>query len=276
MSRPALAFCVLDKPRCRLQELLAASVELCNGIAKQPESSDAFSLQEESANNNPLIAARLLRGQRNNELVEVWLRISGDSAVLRVFEQALRMEEGLRFQVLFENGFNKVVRIVLPRSKCIHSWCPLFEIPMGIMAKSIILTPDYMLLEVIAVKRSLLKKLEDKGCRIVRLGSISGMDYMLTPRQEQMLIYAFEKGYYSFPRRIGLAELARELGLSVSTLSELIRRAEGKVVKAFMIHELPHYLCNPTLMASVKSKGTREKRYRRAGKPSQSLGSRLL
>ncbi len=196
--------------------------------------------------------------------------------MLGVFEQALRMEKGLRFQVLFENCFNKVVRLVLPRAKCVHSWCPLFEIPLGIMAKSVILAPDYILLEVVAVKRSLLKKLEDKGCRIIRSGSISGMDYMLTPRQEQMLIYAFEKGYYSFPRRIGLAELARELGLSVSTLSELIRKAEGKVVKAFMVHELPHYLCNPMLTASVKRGEAEEKRYRRVRKPSKSLESRLL
>ncbi len=114
------------------------------------------------------------------------------------------------------------------------------------MVKSVILTPSYILLEVIAVRKAFLKKIEDYGFKIIKSSSVDGLSYMLTPRQEEVLIKAFLKGYYSFPRRACLAEIAESLGISISTLSELIRKAESKVVEAFMIHELPHYLCNPS------------------------------
>lgn len=115
------------------------------------------------------------------------------------------------------------------------------------MAKSVILTPDYVPLELILSKRAVLEELESRGCVPVRVTDVEGMSYMLTSKQELALLYAYLRGYYDYPRKVSLNELAGELGLSVSTLSELLRKAENKVMHAFMLHELPHYLCNPKL-----------------------------
>jgi len=51
-----------------------------------------------------------------------------------------------------------------------------------------------------------------------------------TPRQAAAIEVAYRLGYYSFPRRSSLGELARTLAVSRSTASELLRRAEGSML----------------------------------------------
>lgn len=52
----------------------------------------------------------------------------------------------------------------------------------------------------------------------------------LTPRQAAALETAYRLGYFGFPRRTNLAEVARILGVSRPTAAELIRRAEEKML----------------------------------------------
>jgi hypothetical protein len=54
----------------------------------------------------------------------------------------------------------------------------------------------------------------------------------LTVRQLQILRIAAEKGYFEFPRRIRLTELAAVLGIKPSTLSEVLRAAERRIVSS--------------------------------------------
>lgn len=56
---------------------------------------------------------------------------------------------------------------------------------------------------------------------------------LLTARQREVLLSAIHLGYFDFPRRIGLTELAEHLGIRASTLSEIIRIAESKIAKAY-------------------------------------------
>ena len=53
----------------------------------------------------------------------------------------------------------------------------------------------------------------------------------LTRRQSLALRTAFRMGYYEFPRRVGLRALAEAMGVSRSTVSEILRRAEVKVME---------------------------------------------
>jgi predicted DNA binding protein len=60
----------------------------------------------------------------------------------------------------------------------------------------------------------------------------------LTDRQEIIVQAALDRGYYDFPRRISGAGLAKELGISRSTLSEILQRAERKMVDFYMKNRL--------------------------------------
>jgi len=57
---------------------------------------------------------------------------------------------------------------------------------------------------------------------------------LLTRRQEEVLLLAYNLGYFDQPRRIDLHSLASMLDLSPATLSELLRRAQKKVITEYL------------------------------------------
>lgn len=57
---------------------------------------------------------------------------------------------------------------------------------------------------------------------------------LLTTRQEQVLTIAFERGYFEFPKKIGLKELAAETGVRTSTLAEILRRGQKKILGEYL------------------------------------------
>jgi len=56
----------------------------------------------------------------------------------------------------------------------------------------------------------------------------------LTARQEEIIRLAFERGYFDYPRKVGVRLLAKEIGISPSSLSELLRRAERKILYEYL------------------------------------------
>jgi hypothetical protein len=52
----------------------------------------------------------------------------------------------------------------------------------------------------------------------------------LTPRQAELLQFCVERGYYSIPRRTTLRKLSAQLGISSTSLSLALRRAEAKLM----------------------------------------------
>lgn len=87
--------------------------------------------------------------------------------------------------------------------------------------------------------RSLLRKLNSlnfrfKVTKVVKLKS----DSVLTAKQEQIIKYAIESGYYEFPRKITLKELAKRLNISPSNLAEILRRAEKNILEVYIRERL--------------------------------------
>lgn len=66
--------------------------------------------------------------------------------------------------------------------------------------------------------------------------------FNFTPIEMQIIIEAYNLGYYDIPRRAGIREIAEYFGLSKSTVQEYIRNAESKTMsnmKLFrMLNEL--------------------------------------
>ncbi len=72
-------------------------------------------------------------------------------------------------------------------------------------------------------------RIEIKVVKVIKVKS----EDILTARQEQILKIAFEAGYFDYPKKIRIKELAEKLNISVSNLSEILRRAERNVIETF-------------------------------------------
>jgi predicted DNA binding protein len=77
--------------------------------------------------------------------------------------------------------------------------------------------------------------LEDCGCsvQIERVTPFEGKG-ILTGRQEELVRVAFDSGFFDFPRKMGSLELARKLGISVSTLSEIMRATQRRIFSEYL------------------------------------------
>jgi len=82
--------------------------------------------------------------------------------------------------------------------------------------------------------QQLVADLERHGAepKLVSLTEIGDKD-ALTARQEQITRMAFERGYYDFPRSIGLRQLAKIFGVSTSTLSEILRKGQRRIMARY-------------------------------------------
>jgi len=64
---------------------------------------------------------------------------------------------------------------------------------------------------------------------------------LLTGRQEEVLLMAYLRGYFEFPRKVGLRELAAETGVKTSTLTEIIRRGQRRITEAYLFNRRFHH-----------------------------------
>ncbi len=72
-------------------------------------------------------------------------------------------------------------------------------------------------------------KLKSVVAELVKLTKIDDKE-SLTERQDKITHVAFERGYFDYPKRISLRELARMFDVSPSTLSEILRKGQRKIV----------------------------------------------
>lgn len=95
--------------------------------------------------------------------------------------------------------------------------------------------PWKLLVTNIRSMRDLMDSLEKSG-RASDLSNVSNALYedILTPRQREILLKASELGYFCFPRKKGLTELAGEMSISPATLSEILRSAESKIMRRYV------------------------------------------
>jgi predicted DNA binding protein len=78
-------------------------------------------------------------------------------------------------------------------------------------------------------------ELEKFGCdiKIERVTAL-GEKGILTKRQEEIIRVAFSSGYFDYPKRMGSSKLANKLGISVSTLSEVMRAAQRRIFAEYL------------------------------------------
>ncbi len=80
----------------------------------------------------------------------------------------------------------------------------------------------------------LIKSLSEKGitvdiCKINRLDNQSAM----TAKQEMVLRLALQRGYFDYPRRIKLKDLAELCGMNPATVDEIVKRGERNLLENY-------------------------------------------
>jgi len=80
--------------------------------------------------------------------------------------------------------------------------------------------------------RSLMRELEKENVAgdVVRISKLRDEED-LTARQENILQIALEKGYFEFPKKVTLRQLAKTLDVSPATLTEILRRGQKRVIQ---------------------------------------------
>jgi predicted DNA binding protein len=83
--------------------------------------------------------------------------------------------------------------------------------------------------------KGLVSRLRKLGCdaELVRLSAIDDRE-VLTERQEEIILMAYERGYFDTPRRAKLKDLARATGVSQATLSEILRKGQKRIVVEYL------------------------------------------
>jgi predicted DNA binding protein len=90
--------------------------------------------------------------------------------------------------------------------------------------------------------RQVLKSLEQEGVH-TRIEEVAPLQARptLTGRQKEIMVTAVSHGYFEFPRRVSLTELSELVGVKPSTLSEILRGAERRIMENAFAAPLNEY-----------------------------------
>jgi predicted DNA binding protein len=62
---------------------------------------------------------------------------------------------------------------------------------------------------------------------------------VLTAKQREVMVAAYQNGYYDFPKKISSKQLCRKINISKPTLLQHMRKAEGRMLKEIMTGHFP-------------------------------------
>ncbi|MEE8400950.1 MAG: helix-turn-helix domain-containing protein, partial [Candidatus Hydrothermarchaeaceae archaeon] len=68
--------------------------------------------------------------------------------------------------------------------------------------------------------------------RIKKVGKVDSAE-ILTQKEDEIVREAICRGYFDTPKRAGVRELAKEFAISISTLSEILRKGQKKILLSY-------------------------------------------
>lgn len=169
--------------------------------------------------------------------VVLWAKVKGSKRRVKTLMRGLSRIKGSTYTIVNGSNNSSLISISLPKSACKATTCPLSNPPEGILVLSSLITPKGILVLIVSPSLRNLSKAEESGLTILDLID-AGEPAMLTSDQEKVLVYAYERGYYEYPRKATLKDLSESLGLSISTLAESLRRAERKTMNSIVLDDL--------------------------------------
>ncbi len=184
------------------------------------------------------VRLKVLRVQSEGDTLRVWALVRGTRDSVKEFLRLFAADKGSAYTILHKSGGTWLVHISMPACRCPRrGLCPLASPSGRAFALSLSIEKGRSLALVMVSSKKMLQELAESGYRILSVEEDPVADE-LTPQQEAILLKAFELGYYSYPRKASLMDIARAMGLSVSTVAESLRKAEAKVIARFVKEDL--------------------------------------
>jgi predicted DNA binding protein len=170
----------------------------------------------------------------NKKGMTLLLEMKGEPEAVRKTVSAIRRQEGVRQALEGDDGGETLpLLLVLDRpsvcrassdSAIICLDCPLNAEGQPASWRFIVRRTNDL--------RQILSKLSQDGVE-TRIEDVSPLDQKttLTGRQKEIIATAVAQGYFEFPRKISLTNLSQLVGVKPSTLSEILRSAERRIME---------------------------------------------
>ncbi len=83
---------------------------------------------------------------------------------------------------------------------------------------------------------NLVKRMREEGYGATMMASVNmNVESVITDKQDEVIKYAYENGYYDVPKKINTDDLCLKFGCSKSTMSVMLREAERKIIASFVL-----------------------------------------
>jgi HTH DNA binding domain len=171
----------------------------------------------------------------NHSGMTLLFEMNGEAQQLRAFLAGLHKVEGVRHVYENEIAPTRVLTLVvlnrpIPCSASLDTPIVCLQCPFSSKDNP----PTWKLLVRNSEDlRDILRRLEKAGRKpvIKEISDVSQREE-LTDRQKAILSIAVSMGYFDFPRKVSLTALSKAVGVKPSTLSEILRNAERKVLES--------------------------------------------
>jgi predicted DNA binding protein len=171
--------------------------------------------------------------------------ISGKEENKKQFLKELKKDKRVK-KVEYHHDF-LIIHAQHPISREARAEIKIFYNPQYIQAKPIHLSTDgWEYWEIACLDRNELNKIISAACKHYHgklfsikeetLKNITSHELMpsLTPKQFETLQTAFKQGYYNYPRKLTIQQLAKQTKKSYTTFQEHLRKAENKLISYFL------------------------------------------
>jgi len=191
-----------------------------------------------SNNNEKFIIMKILRIVRCEDRIDMYIFLRAKKEFIKALSRNLNKEKGVSFTVLYSDRSDHLVRLSFPREHCkMFEKCPLVGSVEGYVSLAAGVIGNEVIGIGLALSRKVINRMRESGVEVFSIGK--GVLYRpLTSNQKRILYEAFRHGYYEYPRRITLKDLAAKLGLSVSAAAERLRKAEVKAIHNYILENI--------------------------------------
>ncbi len=191
---------------------------------------------EDSPEDN--VTLRILRVVTVGDYTHLFAIVNAGKKYMRWLYKRLSSVEDVGYTVLLSDKSSHLIYVRFPAKYCkAREKCPLANLSVGFVPLTTIVSRDAVVSVGLAPSKKAVREMCENGLPVFMVDK-GRLPKPLTDSQRMLLYEAFLLGYYEYPRRISLKELASRLGLSVSATAERLRKAEVKAIHNYILENI--------------------------------------